>query len=169
MVLTGYAHRIGDNITTDAIIAPTWHDADDPAVLAAQCLADVDPHLAEAVRPGDLLLAGQSFGGGDAQEIAVLALQALGFVAVICASADDAMIEMAHIYGLPIVICPEAVAAIGAGAVVRLDLTRGQIDVRDTGQRFSAPPSPPQVVEAVRRAQLLAATRRVVESEGYDG
>lgn len=169
MVLTGFAHRIGDNIATDAIIAPAWHDADDPAVLAAHCLASVDPHLAEGVHPGDLLLAGQGFGGGDAQEVAVLALQALGFDAVICASADAAMIEMAHIYGLPILISPQAVEAISAGAVVRLDLARGQIDVRDAGQRFSAPPSPPEVVEAVRRAQLLAATRRVVESEGYDG
>ncbi len=76
MILYGTTHRVGDDITTDAIIAPEWRDAGDPAVLAAHCLASADPSIAELAREGDLLLAGRGFGAGAEQDLAALALQA---------------------------------------------------------------------------------------------
>ncbi len=168
MVLYGTAHRVGDRVSAELIIAPEQR-ADDPAALAAFCLAGVDPALAERVREGDLLLAGHDFGAGDEPDAAVLALQALGFAALICASVAPAFAAAAESYGLPALVCPAAVAGITPGAVVRIDLERGQIADRATGTLYQAPPSPPALVDAVRRAQLLARMRRVVEEEGFDG
>ena len=169
MIIYGTTHRVGDGITTTAIIAPEHHADADPAWLAAHCLAGVDPAIAEAAREGDVLLAGNGFGAGLDAEIAVLALQALGLAAIVCASADAGFVAAAEAYGLPVLICPTAVAAIIPGGVVRLDLAGGRITDRATGAIYLAPPCAPTLVDAVRRAQLLARMRRVVEEEGYDG
>jgi 3-isopropylmalate/(R)-2-methylmalate dehydratase small subunit len=168
MVLYGTAHRVGDHITTADIIAPDQRAASDPALLAAHCLAAVDSTIAEHARAGDILLAGDDFGAGPDPEIAVLALQALGFTAIICASAPASFVAPAEAYGLPVLVC-HAAAAIARGGVVRLDLARGQIADRTTGAIYQAPPCAPALVDAVRRAQLLARMRRVVEEEGFDG
>ncbi len=169
MILYGTTHRVGDGITTAAIIAPA-HQADaDPAWLAAHCLAGVDSAIAELAREGDVLLAGNDFGAGPDAEIAVLALQAVGFAALVCASADAGFVAAAEAYGLPVLICPAAVAAIAPGSVLRLDLAGGRITDRATGEVYSAPPCALTLVNMVRRAQLLTRMRRVVEEEGFDG
>ena len=176
MVLYGTTHRVGDGITTAAIVAPE-HQADaDPAWLAARCLAGVDPAIAERAVEGDVLLAGSDFGAGPEPEIAVLALQAAGFAAIVCASVDAGFVAAAEAYGLPVLVCPAAISEIVPGSVARLDLASGRIADRGiptkggaTGQVYRAPPCPPALVDAVRRAQLLTRMRRVVEEEGFDG
>src|SRR4051794_20640190 len=85
MILYGTTHHVGDGVTAGDIIAPEWRDAGDPAVLAAHCLAGIDPAIAEHAREGDVLLAGRDFGGGLDPDIAALALQAAGFAAIVCA------------------------------------------------------------------------------------
>jgi 3-isopropylmalate/(R)-2-methylmalate dehydratase small subunit len=169
MVLYGTTHHVGDHITSSAIIAPEHRADGDPAWLAAHCLADVDPAVAEAAREGDVLLAGADFGAGPDQELAVLALQAVGLAAIVCASADPGFVAAAEAYGLPVLICPAAVSSITPGSVARLDLAGGRITDRATGQVYLAPPCAPALVDAVRRAQLLTRMRRVVEDEGFDG
>jgi 3-isopropylmalate/(R)-2-methylmalate dehydratase small subunit len=169
MILYGTTHRVGDDVSADDIIAAEWHGAGDPAILAAHCLANVDPVIAERAREGDLLLAGRGFGAGPASDIAALALQAAGFAAVVCATADPGFVAAAAAYGLPVLICPAAAATIAAGTVVRLDLARGRIEDRASGVVYDTPPCPPALIDAARRAQLLAHMRRVVEEEGFDG
>jgi 3-isopropylmalate/(R)-2-methylmalate dehydratase small subunit len=169
MILYGTTYRVGDDITTDLIIAPEHQPDTDPAWLAAHCLAKVDPAIAELAREGDLLLAGTDFGAGSNAEIAVLALQAAGFAAIMCVSAAASFVAAAHAYGLPVLICPAAVAAIAPGSVARLDLAAGRITDRATGEVYQAPPCSPALVDMVRRAQLLTRMRRVVEEEGFDG
>jgi 3-isopropylmalate/(R)-2-methylmalate dehydratase small subunit len=99
----------------------------------------------------------------------VLALQAAGFVAIICATAAAEFVTVADAYGLPVLICPAAVAAIAPGGVVRLDLAGGRITDRTNGATYLVPPCAPALVDSVRRAQLLTRMRRVVEEEGFDG
>jgi 3-isopropylmalate/(R)-2-methylmalate dehydratase small subunit len=169
MILYGTTHRAGDHITTAAIIAPEHQAESDPAWLAAHCLAGVDPAIAEAAREGDVLLAGNGFGAGPDAEIAVLALQAVGFAAIICVTADADFVAAAEAYGLPVLISPAAVAAIVPGGVVRLDLAGGRITDRATGASYPVPPCAPTLVDTVRRAQLLTRMRRVVEEEGFEG
>jgi 3-isopropylmalate/(R)-2-methylmalate dehydratase small subunit len=169
MILYGTTHCVGDGITTAAIIAPEHRADSDPAWLAAHCLAGIDPAIAEAVREGDVLLAGYDFGAGPDAEIAVLALQAAGFAAIVCPTAAPDFVAAAEAYGLPVIIGPAAVVAIAPGSVVRLDLAGGRITDRATGASYPVPPCAPALVEKVRRAQLLNRMRRVVEEEGFDG
>ena len=168
MILYATTHRVGDAITTDDIIAPEWRASGDPATLAAHCLAGVDPAIAERAREGDALLAGRDFGAGAEPDVAALALQAVGLAAIVCSSADAGFVAAAADFGLPVLVCPAA-AAIAEGMVVRIDLARGRIEDRASGAIFDAPPCAPELIAAVRRAQLLARMRRVVEEEGFDG
>ena len=169
MILYSIIHHIGDAITTDDIIAPEWRASDDPALLAAHCLAGVAPAVAERVREGDALLAGRDFGVGADPDVAALALQAAGFAAIVCSSADPGFVAAAADFGLPVLVCPAAVASIAEGVVVRIDLQRGRIEDRASGAVFDAPPCAPELVAAARRVQLLARMRRAVEEEGFDG
>ena len=168
MLLYGFAHRVGDAVTTAQIIAPAHRD-DDPATLAAHCLETLDPALPERVRPGDFLLAGHGFGAGDDPETAVLALQALGVAAVLCDSAEPGFVAAAEPYGLPVLAAPEAAAGLSEGVLVRLDLGQGRASSRDGGQSFALPACPPALLAALARAQILARMRQVVEEEGFDG
>jgi len=168
MVLYGTTHRVGDGVTTDDIIAPELRGAGDPALLAAHCLSAIAPAIAEAAREGDLLLAGHSFGRGGDADIAVLALQALGFAALICASAEAEFARTAAAYGLPVLVSTAA-TGITPGAIARIDLAGGTITDRSSGAVYQASPCPPELLAAVRRAQLLARMRRVVEEEGFEG
>lgn len=169
MVLYATTHQVSDGITTEQIIAPEHRDVDDPAVLAAECLATVDAHLAEQVRDGAVLIAGHDFGFGDHPEQAVLALQALGFVALICVSVAPTFAEAATNYGLPILISPEASNALVPGHVARLDLERGTIKPYQSDTIFEVSPCTPEMIATVQRMQLLRRMRNVVEEEGFDG
>jgi 3-isopropylmalate/(R)-2-methylmalate dehydratase small subunit len=168
MILYATTHRVGDGITTDDVIAPEWRESGDPAALAAHCLAGVDPAIAERAREGDVLLAGRGLGAGAEPDVAVLALQAVGFAAIVCSSADLSFVAAAADYGLPVLVSPAA-AAIAEGLVIRIDLARGQIEDRASGAVYDTPPCAPELIAAARRAQLLARMRRVVEEEGFDG
>lgn len=167
MLLYGFAHRLGDAVTTEQIIAPE-HREDDPAALAAHCLEPLDPALPERVRPGDFLLAGRGFGAGADPETAALALQALGVAAVLCVSAQPGFVAAAEPLGLPVLAAPAAAAGLPEGALVRLDLAQRRAGARG-GPHFPLPACPPALLTALARAQLLARMRQIVEEEGFDG
>lgn len=163
MILTGYLHLITGDLAPARIIAPASAEAGDPALLAAHCLEAVAPDLAERVREGDVLVVAGLVGAGPGAEAAVLALQALGFSAVVAHGFGDELLELAAIYGLPMI----ALGDLGApdGALVRIDLERGRLEV--AGRRWAFTPLDAAALAPVRRAQLLARMRRVVEDEGY--
>ncbi len=168
MILYAKSHCISDAVTTDDIIAPQWHNGD-PAILAAYCLASRYPVITELVREGDALLAGHAFGTGPDPEPAVLALQAAGFALIICESAEPAFVAVAHAYGLPVLVCPDVVAHIQPGALLRVDLEAGTIIDRSNAIMYPTPACPPDLLATVRRLHLLNRMRRVVEDEEYDG
>ncbi|MCG8349780.1 MAG: hypothetical protein MI924_18605 [Chloroflexales bacterium] len=167
MILTGYTQRIEQDLTPEQIIAPVYADSGDPALLAAHCLAAIDPHLAEVSREGDVLVVNGRLHTGAQAEIAVIALQALGFAAVICAEAADSIVALAGVYGLPILIQATAATALSARQIVRIDLERGAIEERETSLVWRSAPCPPEVIAATRRNQMLLRMRRVVEDEGF--
>ncbi len=165
MVITGYARALRGDLDPAAIIDAETAALGDPALLAAGCLAAVDPGFAERAGEGDILVVDGALRAGPGAEAAVIALQAVGVAAVVCAEGADELVELGLVYGLPIVSAPEAVGAIAEGAVVRLDLEDGRLEVAP--QRWTFAPLSHAALAAARRAQLLARMRRVVEDEGY--
>lgn len=167
MILTGYALRVEHDLTPEQIIAPAYATSGDPALLAAHCLEAVDASLAETAREGDILVVNGRLHTGAGAEEALVALQALGIAAVVCARTDNALARLAGTFGLPILAQEEATTAIPPGSIVRLDLARGAIAHQPSGTTWRVAPCAPGIIAAVQRTQLLARMRRVVEEEGF--
>jgi len=165
MVLTGYVRRIDAHLSPAEVIDPTSVESGDPALLAAACLAEVDQDFALRAGEGDLLVINGVLEGGGDLELALDALQAVGIAAIVCRQAAAEIVAVADRYGLPIVRAPEAVSLLPEGTLLRLDLERGLVE--GAGARWEVAPLVKSMVDNVRRVQLLARMRRVVEEEGF--
>ena len=119
--------RLGDGISTDAIIPGRYNVTTDPAALGRACLCEARPDFAESVQPADVIVAGRNFGCGSSREHAPMAIKAAGVRVVIAASFARIFYRNAVNIGLPVIRCPEAVAALQDGDAVDVDVDRGLI------------------------------------------
>ena len=137
-------------------------DAQEPA---QHYLEDIDTPFASAVKPGEIMVAGQNFGCGSSREHAPLAIKTCGVACVIAATFARIFYRNALNIGLPILECPAAAAAIRAGDVVSVDFDTGRVTDETTGQAFSGEPFPP-FMQALIAAGGLAAYRRARAAAG---
>lgn len=87
MVITGKAHKFGDDINTDYIISGRYKFKTlDMNELATHIFEDIDPEFFKKLTPGDFIVAGNNFGCGSSREQAVLALKHAKIGAVIAKS-----------------------------------------------------------------------------------
>jgi len=85
-ILAGRAWKFEDDIDTDAIIPGRYLVINDPVELAEHLFEGARPQMAEAVRKGDYVVAGENFGCGSSREHAPLALKGAGISAVVAKS-----------------------------------------------------------------------------------
>ncbi|HEX9038671.1 MAG TPA: 3-isopropylmalate dehydratase small subunit [Ktedonobacterales bacterium] len=162
----GRAWVYGDNVDTDVIIPARYLLTSDPLELAKRAMEDIDPAFAGLVAPGDVVVAGSNFGCGSSREHAPLALKGAGVAVVIANSFARIFYRNAINIGLPILECPEAVAAISAGDRVRTDLASGTIEDLTTGQTFQAQSYPDSILRIIAAGGLINATRERLRAEG---
>lgn len=82
---TARAWVFGDTVNTD-LIAPARFLKRPVAEFATHCLEGLRPEFASEVKPGDIVVAGTSFGCGSSREQAPESLRYLGVSAVIAKS-----------------------------------------------------------------------------------
>jgi 3-isopropylmalate/(R)-2-methylmalate dehydratase small subunit len=144
MIIRGSAWKYGDDVNTDVIFPGKYtYTLTDPAAIAAHALEDLDPGFAERVQPGDVVIGGRNWGCGSSREQAVTCLKWAGVGAVIAVSFARIFYRNAINNGLPAIVCPAAVAAIGGGEVVAIDLEAGEI--RCEAGTFTFEPFSPSV------------------------
>ena len=153
MSMRGRAHRFGDDVNTDVIIA-AQHKASslDIDAMARHTFEDIDPDFVDRVRPGDLVVAGRNFGCGSSRETAPRVISACGVSAVIATSFARIFFRNAINSGLPVAECDTT--GIEAGDEIVLDLDRGFLEVR--GERRPVAPLP-AVMSAVLASGGMAA------------
>jgi len=156
----GQAHKYGDNIDTDAIIAARYLNMHDPAELAAHCMEDIDPDFLQRVKPGDIIVAAANFGCGSSREHAPSAIKASGISCVIGKSFARIFFRNAINTGLPLLECAEAVDNIKQGDMVEVDLPTGTITNLSTGMTFRAKPYPGFMMEIISSGGLIEYTRK---------
>lgn len=172
MLLTGRAHKFGDDIDTDLIIPARHLNTSDPAELAQHVMEDADPTFAGRVQPGDFVVAGKNFGCGSSREHAPLALKAAGVAGVVATSFARIFYRNAINIGLPIFEAPEAAAAIADGEELSVDPVAGKVSRQATGEEFSATPFPESMRELLEAGGLMPYVRRRLaerSGEGSDG
>lgn len=150
----GAAWVYGDRIDTD-LLAPGHAMKKGPAELAEHTLEAVDPDFARAVKPGDMVVAGEDFGIGSSREQAAISLKTLGVSAVIAKSFARIFYRNALNIGLPAVQLDWG-EAIAPGDRLRLDLAAGRLDNLTRGETFAVTPVPPHLMAMIEAGGLMA-------------
>ena len=162
MNVRGKAFVFGDRIDTD-VLAPGPYMREPLSVLASHCLEAVDPDFARQVRPGDIVVGGESFGIGSSREQAVQALAELGVGAIVAKSFARIFYRNALNLGLPALVCADLKAARGDELEVRP--AEGRILNHSSGRQFACEPIPPQLMEIVAGGGLMPWLERKLAAE----
>jgi 3-isopropylmalate/(R)-2-methylmalate dehydratase small subunit len=149
----GRAWVLGDDIDTD-VLAPGSLMKLPAGDLAAHCLEAIRPDFAPGVRPGDVVVAGRSFGIGSSREQAAASLKLLGVRAVLALSYARIFWRNALNLGLPALILPEA-ARIADGDLVSVDWTTGRLENGSSGETWQIQPLPGHMLQIVEAGGLM--------------
>ena len=155
MKVCGTVFKYGNDVDTDVIIPARYLNTSSETELAAHCMEDIDKEFVKKVKPGDIIVAGDNFGCGSSHEHAPIAIKASGVSLVIANSFARIFYRNSINIGLPILECPEAVAAIAAGDTVSCDLAKGEIVDETTGKTFRAEPFPAFIQNIIDKGGLI--------------
>lgn len=159
MKLIGRAWKYGPNVDTDVIIPARYLTEFRGEELARHCMEDLDPTFAKEVRPGDLIVAGRSFGIGSSREHAPIAIKSSGVAAVIAPSFARIFHRNAINVGLPVVECEGIDEDVRRGDELEVDLSEGTVLNRRTGRLFRTNPYPDFMLGIIRAGGLVNYTK----------
>ena len=151
----GNVCKYPDNVDTDVIIPARYLNTPDAKELALHCMEDIDKEFVNAVKPGDVMVAGWNFGCGSSREHAPLVIKTCGTGCVIAKSFARIFYRNAINIGLPILECEEAAEEIRANDQVSVDFDTGVIRDLTTGKTYQAQPFPPFIQNIIRAGGLL--------------
>jgi len=158
MEALGRAWVFGDGIDTD-VLAPGHLMKLSADELSRHCLEAIAPGFASSVRPGDVVVAGRSFGIGSSREQAAVSLKLLGVRAVLAQSFARIFLRNALNLGLPALKMPEA-GEIGQGDLLVVDYRTGNVENRSSGRSYGVQPLPPHLLEIVEAGGLMPYLKR---------
>ncbi len=149
----GVAHKFGDDINTDYIIASSRkRDTVDPQELARYLMEDIRPGFGLQVKEGDFLVAGRNFGCGSAMEIAPLVVMAAGIRAVIAKSYARSFYRNAINLGLLVLEADSD--PIDEGDLLEVDRS-GLIHDLTKGKKMQARPFAPLITEILGAGGII--------------
>jgi 3-isopropylmalate/(R)-2-methylmalate dehydratase small subunit len=156
LVLAGRCWRLGDDVSSDALISARHVFEYDPRMLRKHLLAEVRPEFAAAARPGDMLVVGKRFAHGSQHSHPFLALKEMG-VGLIARTLSRPAFRLAIYMGVPLLEVGEDVPAqLGDGDRLRVDFASGAIANETSGARLQVDPLPPFLLEIVAAGGGLA-------------
>ncbi|HTZ11809.1 MAG TPA: 3-isopropylmalate dehydratase small subunit [Candidatus Margulisiibacteriota bacterium] len=154
MVIKGRAHKLGDDINTDDIIAAKYLVSTDARELGSHCLESIRPDFSRKVKPGDIIVAGKNFGCGSSREHAPLAIKGCGVSAVIAASFAAIFFRNSINIGLPF-LESDNTAKISEGDELAIDLSNGIIKNLTKSETYKTQAFPAFLQEIVESGGLL--------------
>ena len=130
--------KLGDGISTDAIIPGRYNVTTDFDTLRQGCLIEARPDFVATVQPGDVIVAGRNFGCGSSREHAPMAIKQNGVAGVIAQGFARIFYRNAVNIGLPVIRCSGAVDAVRDGDGIDVETHSGT--VISNGRRFAGEP-----------------------------
>lgn len=159
MRFEGRAHKFGDDINTDYIIAGKYKFKTlDMQELAQHLMEDLDPDFYRKVSPGDFIVAGSNFGCGSSREQAPLAIKYAGIAAVLAKSFARIFYRNAINTGLPVVECDTD--GIETGDELIVDLAAGEIKNLTRQTVIRVKPLPGVMLKILQDGGLAAHIRK---------
>jgi 3-isopropylmalate/(R)-2-methylmalate dehydratase small subunit len=154
MIIRGKAHRLGDDINTDDIIAAKYLVSTDPKELGSHCMESIKPDFVKSVKEGDIIVAGRNFGCGSSREHAPVAIKGCGIKAVLASSFAAIFFRNAINIGLPFLESND-VDKISDGDELEIDLDSGVIKDLTKGQTFKTQAFPKFLQDLVKQGGLM--------------
>jgi 3-isopropylmalate/(R)-2-methylmalate dehydratase small subunit len=155
MIFEGTVHKYGRDVDTDVIIPARYLNTHDKAELAKHAMEDIDADFVSRVQQGDIIVAGENFGCGSSREHAPVAIKAAGISVVVASSFARIFYRNAINTGLPIVVCPAAIAEAETGDRMKVDVAAGVVENLTKGKRYDAEAFPPFMQELIDRGGLM--------------
>ena len=156
----GKIFRFHSDVDTDQIIASQYLLFPTVEEMKGHTFESLDPDFAEAVRPGDFVVAGENFGCGSSREQAPSVLKALGVEAVLAKSFARIFYRNAINIGLPVIICKDLYDHVESGQEMELDLEAGV--ARAGGREYACTKLPRQMQEILDQGGLIASLNQEV-------
>ncbi|MCK9574243.1 MAG: 3-isopropylmalate dehydratase small subunit [Candidatus Omnitrophica bacterium] len=154
MIIKGKAHKFGDNINTDDIIAAKYLDSQDEKFLGSKCMENIDPDFIKRVAPGDVIVAGRNFGCGSSREHAPWAIRGCGVTAVVAKSFARIFYRNAVNIGLPIIELKET-DDIASSDIIEIDLSKGIVNNISKNKTYKTSIFPQFLQEIVKFGGLV--------------
>ena len=151
--MTGRVFLFGDDVDTDQI-APGQYMGGGVEVLARHALESLRAEFAQAVRTGDVVVAGRNFGMGSSREQAAEALKLLGVAGVVARSFAGIFHRNAINLGLPVMIADDLSTVEDADAV-SLDVAGARLRLTGKGIDIALEPLPDNLKEMLSDGGLV--------------
>ena len=164
--MRGICRRFGDHVNTDEIIPARYLNTTEERALAAHCMEDADPDFVKNARPGDIIVAGRSFGSGSSREHAPIAIKAFGIGCVVADTFARIFFRNAINIGLPIVECPAAAREAREGDELEVDFARGVIVNHLQTTRYDFQPYGEDIQSIIRAGGLIPFVKQQMRREG---
>ena len=137
--MRGKAHLFGDYVNTDLIIPFRFKArTNDPDELAKYCMYGIDPEFPKKVKKGDVIVAGQNFGGGSSREQAPIAIKYAGISAVVAESFARIFFRNSLTIGLPVLEIPGISREVKNSDSLEIDLKKLTVRNVRTRKTFQA-------------------------------
>ncbi len=162
--VTGKAWTFGDEINTD-VMAPGRFFKDPMDVVAKHCMEAVDPEFPVNVQPGDIVVAGRSFGVGSAREQAPLAFRTLEVGAILAESFARIFYRSTINLGVVALVFPQA-KEITAGDRLTVDAFAGNVVNETSGKIYEVDPIPQNLIEMIQAGGLMPHLKARLQKEG---
>jgi len=154
MIIKGKAHKFGNDVNTDDIIAAKYLVTTDEKELGRHCLENIAPSFLQKVSPGDIIVAGKNFGCGSSREHAPLAIKGCGISAVLAKSFSGIFFRNAINIGLPFLEI-ENVNEINDGDLLEIDLSSGTIKNLSQNRTYTTQAFPAFLQGIVKEGGLI--------------
>ncbi len=154
MIIKGKAHKLGEDINTDDIIAAKYLTSTDAQELGKHCLESIRPDFVSKVSVGDIIVAGKNFGCGSSREHAPLAIKGCGVAAVLARNFAAIFFRNSINIGLPFLVL-EDVDKINDGDLLEIDLNSGIIKDITQNQTYKTEAFPVFLQELVNHGGLI--------------
>ena len=148
MRIQGRAWIFGDNIDTDLIV-PGQYLASPLEESARHAFEAIEPHFAEQVKPGDIIVAGSNFGCGSSRENAPQIIKQLGIGCILAESFARIFFRNAIAIGLPTLTIKLISGKIKQHDIIDISLEDGEVVLLARGEKFRANPLPQKMCEII--------------------
>ena len=154
----GKIFKFNKDVDTDQIIASQYLLFPTIDEMKVHTFESLNGEFAQAVKPGDFVVADENFGCGSSREQAPSVLKALGVKAVIAKSFARIFYRNSINIGMPVIVSKELYEVVKDGDEMELDLEKGVITTG--GKEYSCTRLPAKMQEILDQGGLIASLNK---------